>query len=89
MGEETTMKIRCPLGPDHKATFDHTLLILECRECSYVLSSQAARMLLRMADHLDLLVQVVEEHMESLEPSARLAALIEDDERGTVLEALS
>jgi hypothetical protein len=42
-----------------------------------------------MADHLDLLVQVVEEHMESLEPSARLAALIEDDERGTVLEALS
>lgn len=88
MGEDT-IEIRCPLGADHRASFSCAAHTLDCATCGYALSERAARVLLRMADHLDMMVQVVEEHMESLGPAERLAAVLENEERGAVIEALS
>jgi hypothetical protein len=87
MGKEWQFKVQCPLG-DHKAAFDHSSLTLDCEECGYALSSQAAASLLRLSDHRDMLAEVVDEYLESLEPSKRLERLVEESIREKVGESL-
>jgi hypothetical protein len=74
--ESPVFNVSCPLG-DHDAAFDCKALTLDCATCGYALSPGAAAALVRLSDRAATLEAVVAEHLAGLEPSRRLAAILE------------